>query len=161
MMQDVRVPEIGEHIESGEVVKVLVAVGDVVTVDQPLAELETDKAVVEFPSPVAGRVTKVLMRAGEKVSIGQVVLQVESSATVVPPGGPVRETASPPRASGGAKGLRDGEPERGSPTGRPPVLPPSLSPLATTSDAEVAASPAVRRLARELGVWHEWTDFAR
>lgn len=151
MLEEIRVPEIGENVSSGEIIKVLVAEGDSLSVDQPLAELETDKAVLEFPSPLAGRVVKVLMKAGDTVAIGQVVLQVETL-------GAGTQAAAPAAASGGQTAkqvskpslpsVADSKPSRESTA---PVLRRAV-PQAERSGAEVSASPAVRRLARELGV---------
>ena len=73
-------PELGENITSGDVVRVLVNPGDVVTKDQPLLELETDKATIEVPSTVSGTVREVKVKAGEKVKVGQVVLTVDDGA---------------------------------------------------------------------------------
>ncbi|MBD3337303.1 MAG: biotin/lipoyl-binding protein [Candidatus Eisenbacteria bacterium] len=77
MTEDVKIPDIGENVESGEVVKILVSKGDTVEVDQPLIELETDKAVVEIPSPVAGKVSEILVQSGDTLEIGQVVAKIE------------------------------------------------------------------------------------
>ena len=58
MATELKLPELGENIEKGDVVRVLVAAGDVITVDQPVLELETDKATIEVPSSVGGTVVK-------------------------------------------------------------------------------------------------------
>ena len=79
-MEEIRVPTIGENIESGEVVKVLVAVGDRIAAEQPLLELETDKAVVEIPAPRAGTVKKILVKAGDTIKIGQAIVELEPEA---------------------------------------------------------------------------------
>jgi pyruvate dehydrogenase E2 component (dihydrolipoamide acetyltransferase) len=123
MVKEVRLPEISENVDSGDVIKVLVSVGDVVGVDQPLLELETDKAVLEVPSPHEGRVTEILVKPGETIKIGHVVVKIDTSDTgATRPAEPVVET---PVVSG----------ETVTAHGEPPL-----------------ASPAVRRLARELGV---------
>jgi pyruvate dehydrogenase E2 component (dihydrolipoamide acetyltransferase) len=64
-----RLPELGEGIESGQVIEVFVAPGDKVALEQPLLEVETDKAAVEIPSPADGTVTDVLVSAGDTVEI--------------------------------------------------------------------------------------------
>ncbi len=76
MATEFKLPEVGEGITSGTVVGVLVAVGDTITQDQPVLELETDKAVVEVPSTVAGVVQEIRVSANEEASVGQVVLVV-------------------------------------------------------------------------------------
>ena len=70
MATEVRLPELGEGVERADVVRVLVAPGDTVAVDQPLLEIETDKATVEVPSPVAGTVTAVAAEAGATLAVG-------------------------------------------------------------------------------------------
>ena len=76
MATEFKLPEVGEGITSGTVVGVLVAVGDTIEQDQPVLELETDKAVVEVPSSVAGVVQEIRVNANEEASVGQVVLVV-------------------------------------------------------------------------------------
>lgn len=78
MALEFRLPELGENITSGTVTKVMVAAGDAVTVDQPVLELETEKAVVEVPSNIAGKVTEVRVKAGQTVNVGDVVFVAES-----------------------------------------------------------------------------------
>ena len=77
MVTEFRLPELGENIESGDLVKVLVSVGDTVTKDQSVVELETDKATIEVPAPVSGRVREILVKQGEKVKVGQLILTLE------------------------------------------------------------------------------------
>jgi pyruvate dehydrogenase E2 component (dihydrolipoamide acetyltransferase) len=144
-MQEVRVPEIGENISSGEVVKVLVSEGDMLSMDQPIAELETDKAVVELPSTVAGRIARILIKAGDTVSIGQVVLQVEGAAATPAKPPLERRTAATPEPPVAKK-----RPETAVAKAEPAEL--SREVKFSAAGADVAASPAVRRLARELGV---------
>src|SRR6476660_4955637 len=79
-MADFTLPELGENITAGDVLRVLVKPGDTVAKDQAVLELETDKATIEVPSSVAGRVTAVSVKAGDKVKVGQVVLTVEDGA---------------------------------------------------------------------------------
>src|SRR5438067_10882840 len=76
-MADFTLPELGENVTTGDVLRVLVKPGDTVTKDQTVLELETDKATIEVPTSVAGRVTAVTVKAGDKVKVGQVVLSVE------------------------------------------------------------------------------------
>lgn len=78
MPTEFKLPELGENVEKGDVVRVLVNAGDTVAVDQPVLELETDKATIEVPSTVAGRVSDVKVKAGDKVKVGQTVLVVDT-----------------------------------------------------------------------------------
>ena len=77
MATEVRLPELGEGVERADVVRVLVAPGDMVAVDQPLLEIETDKATVEVPSPVAGTVATVAVEAGATLAVGGLIASFE------------------------------------------------------------------------------------
>ncbi|MBI4455022.1 MAG: 2-oxo acid dehydrogenase subunit E2 [Acidobacteria bacterium] len=77
MATQFKLPEIGEQVESGDVVKVLVSVGDKIKMDQPVLELETDKADFELPSTVEGTVKEVHVKEGEEIKIGQLILTLE------------------------------------------------------------------------------------
>ena len=76
-MTDFTLPELGENISAGDVVRVLVKQGDTIDKDQPVLELETDKATIEVPSSVSGRVSAVKVKAGDKVKVGQAILTVD------------------------------------------------------------------------------------
>ena len=80
MPTDFTLPELGENVTAGDVVRVLVSPGDTVAKDQPVLELETDKATIEVPSNVAGTVKDVRVKQGERIKVGQVVLTVEDGA---------------------------------------------------------------------------------
>jgi pyruvate dehydrogenase E2 component (dihydrolipoamide acetyltransferase) len=80
MIKEIKIPEIGETVDSGEVINVLVSVGDMIDVDQSLIELETEKAVVEIPSTEKGKVTEISVSAGDSVKIGQTIVKVETEA---------------------------------------------------------------------------------
>ncbi len=77
-----KVPELGENIESGDIVNVLVKEGDEVQADQPVFEVETGKAVVELPTPQAGKITKMHVQKGAKVKVGDALLTIESGRRV-------------------------------------------------------------------------------
>ena len=83
-MTDFMLPELGENITAGDVVRVLVSPGDTVKKDQPLLELETDKATIEVPSTVTGTVKEIKVKQGEKIKVGQVVLTVEDGGAAAP-----------------------------------------------------------------------------
>ncbi len=80
-MRNFVIPELGENINSATVVKVLVKAGDVVEAEQPLLELETDKATIEVPADAAGTVAEVKVNEGDQVSIGQIVLVFAGEST--------------------------------------------------------------------------------
>jgi len=92
MIKPVTLPEIGENVESGVVVAVPVKTGDKVTVDDTVIELETDKALVEIPSPIQGRIVQVLVEPGMVVKVGDVIVRIETDGQI---SGKKRETAGP------------------------------------------------------------------
>src|SRR5438094_8441391 len=74
MARDFRLPDLGEGLTEAEIVKVLVREGDVIAEDAPLLEVETDKATVEIPSPMAGRAEQVHVEPNQTVKVGQVLV---------------------------------------------------------------------------------------
>ena len=93
MATEFKIPELGENITAGDVVRILVNPGDQLAKDQPVLELETDKATIEVPSDVAGTVKEIKVKAGDKVQVGQVVLTLDAAA-----GGEAKgEAASKPK----------------------------------------------------------------
>ena len=96
MPTDFTLPELGENVTAGDVVRVLVSPGDTVAKDQPLLELETDKATIEVPSSIAGTVKDVRVKQGERIKVGQVVLTVDDG------GG----AAAAPKASSESSGAK-------------------------------------------------------
>ena len=82
MATEVKLPELGEGIEQAEVVRVLVTVGDTVAADQPLLEIETDKATVEVPAPVAGTITSIPVAAGGTIAVGATIVTLDAGASV-------------------------------------------------------------------------------
>jgi pyruvate dehydrogenase E2 component (dihydrolipoamide acetyltransferase) len=77
---DFTLPELGEQIEAGDVLRVLVKAGDALVKDQPVLELETDKATIEVPSSVVGTVKEIKVKAGDKVKVGQAILSYDEGA---------------------------------------------------------------------------------
>ena len=115
-------PELGENITQADVVGVLVSVGDTVAVDDPVLEIETEKASFDVPSTVSGTVKEVRVNAGEKASVGQVVLVIEESAAAGDDGGQQADDGGEQAAGDGgqaeplsdtpeAEGGQHGEPE--------------------------------------------------
>ena len=119
MPTDFTLPELGENVAAGDVVRVLVSPGDAVVKDQPLLELETDKATIEVPSTVAGTVKDVRVKQGERIKVGQVVLTIEDGGAAASPA--QSESKGPqaaPAKSGGEAGAKPqpqpaGAPEEG------------------------------------------------
>jgi pyruvate dehydrogenase E2 component (dihydrolipoamide acetyltransferase) len=125
---DFTLPELGEGVTGGDVLRVLVKPGDRLAKDQPVLELETDKATIEVPSSVAGQVRDVKVKAGDKVKVGQSILSVEESGAGVQAVGVEKVVAI-------SRGARQAAEQPAAP--ELPVAP---------------AAPSVRRMARELGV---------
>lgn len=146
-------PDLGENIESADVVNVLVKPGDYIEKDQGIIEIETDKATIEVPSSVSGNVIEVLVKAGDKAKVGQTIVKIESgeiekeSVTDVPEVQKPEPTPSPKQEE------KIAEPLKQEAKGELPKLqamefdeqPPILKGAAP-------AAPSVRRLAREIGV---------
>ena len=80
-MADFVIPELGENVTGGDVVRILVKPGDALKKEQPVLELETDKATIEVPSSVAGVVKDLKVKTGDKVKVGQLVLTVDEGAS--------------------------------------------------------------------------------
>ena len=80
MPTEFKIPELGENVSAGDVVRVLVKAGDTIAKDQPVLELETDKATIEVPSSVSGTIQEVKVKQGDKVKVGQVVLTLGDAA---------------------------------------------------------------------------------
>ena len=104
MVIDFTLPELGENIETGDVVQVLVKPGDTIETDQLVLEIETDKATIEVPSPARGTVGQVAVKNGETIAVGQLLLTIETADTTVSPA-PDRST-TPSRTGSGATGPR-------------------------------------------------------
>ncbi len=155
-----KLPEVGEGIEAGTVVSVLVSVGDKIEEDQPVLELETDKAVVEVPSSVSGVVQEIKVKENEEAVVGQVILTVgeggaaapakEEPAEEKPAEQPAKKPAEQPQASAPSR-AESPAPSKPETAEQAQQLPGAYEgPL--DSKKPVPAAPSVRRLARELGV---------
>ena len=162
---DFRLPELGENIHQGELVRLMIAPGTKVSEGQPVMELETDKAVVEVPASVGGVVKEVLVQEGQKVQVGQLIFTLEGAASPAVE----KRSSAPVEHISGQQAARlsfqmamraEGKTEQQAlppdqPQATPPTfaMPAQLGKVAGTEHREpVAAAPHVRRLARELGL---------
>jgi len=160
-----RLPELGENIHQGDLVRLMVKAGAVISAGEPVMELETDKAVVEVPSSVTGTVKEVLVKQGEKIKVGQVIFTLQAGATSASqPQQPTRADQSheeESRLAFQAAIQSEGKTEE---QALPPEQPRAAA-VATFSmpidldrsagvehRGPVPAAPHVRRLAREIGV---------
>ncbi|MCU0572418.1 MAG: 2-oxo acid dehydrogenase subunit E2 [Syntrophobacteraceae bacterium] len=152
MPVEFKLPDLGEGIHEGEIIDVLVAVGDTVEDGQPILVVETDKATTEVPAPVTGKVAEILVKPGDEVKVGQVLMtfstederRVTRPAVEGPPKKGVEAPAEPsPEPPPGKAGERDRE--EAAPKGEE-------APRSAAPPGPVPATPSTRRLARELGV---------
>src|SRR5512140_1597227 len=118
MAYEFKLPDIGEGMAEGEIVRWLVKEGDALKQDQPMVEVMTDKATVEIATPRAGVVVERKFKEGERCPVGQVLIVIDTAAVPPAPEPAADQTPGPAAASAG----------------------------------DVLATPATRRLARELGV---------
>ena len=136
MARTFALPDLGEGLVEAEVVKILVREGDVIAEDAPLLEVETDKAQVELPSPMAGRVERIHVVAGQTVKVGAPLVTFADAPGAAPLRGVPVAAAAP--ASPAAPSSR--------------AAPSSPAAPARPDGGPVPAAPSTRRLARELGV---------
>jgi len=182
MATEIKLPSLGEGVESGDVLEIYVKVGDVVKPEQSLLELETDKATVAVPSPLSGKILSIAIQEGDTVKVGQVIGTIEATAaaslpaptspapTPAPPAASAPKPAPSPAPAAAvpvAQTTATIAPAPAAPVAPKPIAPPmpTVAPiaapvsasgastsLAQESDEVIAAGPAIRRFAREVGV---------
>ena len=136
-----KLPELGEGVHEGELIKWKVKVGDTIKDDQLICEIMTDKATVELPSPVHGKVTELNAKEGEMVKVGQVLLSFEGAAGKTAPAATASAPSAPAPAAQMAAPASAAKPAS--------VAAPTMS---ASVGGHVAAAPSTRKLAREMGV---------
>jgi pyruvate dehydrogenase E2 component (dihydrolipoamide acetyltransferase) len=140
---DVKLPNLGEGADSGTVINLFVKEGDTIAQDQPILELENEKAVATIPSTVAGMVTKLHVKSGDKISAGQRIISVTESGGAAPaaaakPAKPQAPAKAPPPKPVEQAEADDVAEEPGE--------------AVTASNGQVAAAPSIRKVANELGI---------
>ncbi|MGY8766905.1 MAG: 2-oxo acid dehydrogenase subunit E2 [Pirellulales bacterium] len=173
MAIEVKMPDLGDGIESADVMSLFVSVGDTVEKDQDLIEVETDKATTEIPASTAGTITKISVAVGDTVAIGAVIVEIEASGAA---------TATAPVASEPPAPPAEPEPPKTQAAPAPPTPAPVAAPKPTVVEAppvkteqplvaavsvpveestgdfvhadidSVPAGPTIRRFAREVGI---------
>lgn len=128
-MYEFKLPDLGEGMQEAEIRRWLVQPGDTVKLDQPMVEVETDKAVVEIPSPIAGRVANLRIQPGQVAQLGEVLVIFETNA------------ATPSRPTSGA-----------TQSSIAVAAQPTTQTASPTTKQRVLAAPAVRKRAFELNV---------
>jgi 2-oxoisovalerate dehydrogenase E2 component (dihydrolipoyl transacylase) len=144
----VKVPDIGEGIAEVELVEWYVRAGDTVVADQVLADVMTDKATVEVPSPVAGTVIVTQGSPGDKLAVGSELLRLEIAAD----GAPASARSPAPSANAAVSAPTAPPPRPAQPTASSAPAAATRQAAPPTPVAKPLASPSVRRHARELGV---------
>ncbi|CAB4687438.1 MAG: 2-oxo acid dehydrogenase subunit E2 [Actinobacteria bacterium] len=162
-LRDFRLPDVGEGLTEAEILQWYVAVGDVVTINQMICEIETAKAAVELPSPYAGTVTALKVNQGETVDVGTVIITIEDGvASESAPAAPAEDdrnlevpTGKPKQAAvlvgyGVKEGQTPARRARKAASGTQEELGESI--VVELHDGPVVAKPPVRKLAKDLGV---------
>lgn len=171
----VLLPDLGEDIEEADVLQIYVSIGDLIALEQPIVEIETEKATLDLPSSVAGTVTAIHVREGDTIRPGDPVLSVETRDGAIPPPAsndigtanaepvpaPIAKSQFAPvddiAADVGIPPSPDQPPPAAEPDHPAPILhvPAAARPPLVEGDLEsrpVFASPSARRFAREIGV---------
>src|SRR6059036_4299793 len=129
MAREFKLPDIGEGVQEGEVVKWFVKEGDPIKENDPIVEVMTDKVTVQIPSPVTGKILQLRAKEGEVVKVGNTLVVFGEAGETAPPRPETTRSASAPP---------------------PPVM--TVAPPAPAPTGDILAAPAVRRLAKELNV---------
>jgi pyruvate dehydrogenase E2 component (dihydrolipoamide acetyltransferase) len=155
-VSEIKLPALKENVDTVEVSAVRVAPGDTVTKDQPLLEVQADKAAMEVPSPVAGRVREIRVQVGDEIKIGQVYCVIDTGNGALAPAAPPAKQEPPKPSPLPQPGIPPELEHTEEPASLPP--PPPRAPHRPVETAPtpvgraVAAGPSARRLARTLGI---------
>lgn len=137
-----RFPELGEGLHEGEIIKVHIKVGDTVTDDDIIMEVQNDKAIVEVPCPVNGKVLEVLVKDGQVCHVGEIVALIDAEGELPEQAAPAAEA---PKAEAPAAAPAVEAPKAEAPEAAPAAAPKAAGGL-------VLATPSIRKFAREKGV---------
>jgi 2-oxoglutarate dehydrogenase E2 component (dihydrolipoamide succinyltransferase) len=132
-MAEIRVPALGESVTEATIGKWFKKPGDVVAVDEPLVELETDKVTIEVPAPAAGVLTDVAVKDGDTVAVGALLGAIKEGAGAAPTKAPAQPAAAAPQAA-------------------PPPASPKPAAAPRAPGAEMPLAPSVRKIAAETGM---------
>jgi 2-oxoglutarate dehydrogenase E2 component (dihydrolipoamide succinyltransferase) len=149
-MAEIRVPTLGESVTEATIGKWFKKAGDVVAVDEPVVELETDKVTIEVPSPAAGVLTDVAAKDGETVAVGALLGAIKEGAGAVPAGRPDQKTE---RAKAGDAGPEQPQLKEDRPPAEATARAAPLKTVAAkVAGADMPVAPSVRKLAAETGM---------
>lgn len=143
---DFKLPDLGENIESADVIAVFVKNGDIISRDQGVIEIETDKATIEVPSSVEGKIIEVLVKQGDNVKVGDVIIRVETSVVATPEGKVTEQKKTVEEKSITETQTEEKKTEEVTSTQKEVDLQPPVI------KGSAPAAPSVRRIAREIGV---------
>ena len=143
---DIKIPDIGDFTDV-PIIEILVKAGDTVEAEQPIVTLESDKATMDVPSPAAGKITEILVKVGDKVSMGSLIAKLDAGEAGAPVGPDQEDEADAKEEEDAAEAPETSPVAPWDLPPRPPAANPALADF-----AGVFAGPAVRRLARELGL---------
>ncbi|MGC1355691.1 MAG: biotin/lipoyl-containing protein, partial [Xanthobacteraceae bacterium] len=139
-MAEIRVPTLGESVTEATIGKWFKTAGDVVAVDEPLVELETDKVTIEVPAPAAGVLADVAVKDGDTVAVGALLGSIKEGAGAVPAGRPEQKTETTKPIGAGPEPIA------------PRQAPAPAQASAPMKAADAPLAPSVRRIAAETGV---------
>jgi len=162
MIEEIKLPEISENIDTAVVIKVFISEGDFVEPEQAIAEMETEKAVFEIPSPVKGKITEIHIEEGQEIKVDQLIAKVEiAEGEAAPP----KTEKKPAEKTPSDDDKKEAKPEKKEAEATPEEKQspePASAPVSEEAKPEISkeitpgkpvpAAPSVRRLARELGV---------
>jgi len=173
MIEEVKIPEISENVESGTIIRVLVGVGDMIDIDDVLVEFETEKALVDIPSTMKGKITELLAKEGAEMKVGDVIARVDTesrsdqsdTAESEPAAdeAPKKEADTPKESppAGASEEVKAEVDQKQKDASQAPQIP-AVAPQPAVTQKKIEdhpadqgpapAAPSVRRFARELGV---------
>lgn len=149
-----KLPDIGEGVHEGEITKWLVQAGQTVEADQPMVEVMTDKATVEIPSPVSGVVEELMAKEGQTIEVGKTLLRIqEKGKTSAAPAAAPKQEAKKSNGNGNvAPAEKEIPEEKAAPIEEAPKAKPKTAEKEEILSTHVLATPATRKLARDLQV---------
>ena len=149
---DVTLPDLGENIESADVVSVMVKQGDSISKDQGIIEIETDKATVEVPSPYSGEVTEIFIKQGMKAKVGETLLTLKVLESTQEPQQKIEDTSAKQTKETAKDITQEINAESITKEGRTIAIPGQGYQQPPITKGSAPAAPSVRRIAREIGI---------
>ncbi|MCK7518425.1 MAG: E3 binding domain-containing protein [Ignavibacteriales bacterium] len=149
---DVTLPDLGENIESADVVNVMVKQGDNISKDQGIIEIETDKATVEVPSPYSGEVIEIFIKQGMKAKVGEALLKLKVLESTQAPQQKIDDTSAKPTKETAKEITPKIDAESITKEERTIAIPGQGYQQPPITKGSAPAAPSVRRIAREIGI---------